>query len=194
MDQAKETQDLYADSKKPNEVGLRRQSATSDLNKIYETIGQPEPAGILELGPGMGAVTEALRQRFPASRIVAIDRDPDEGIKKAALGNNAKLIVQDIATLNAEGLKMIIKEEDIDQIIALRTSPQVAAHILSLLQQEEIPVPFVFSLIDNSFNPNALDDQIIRHKIYPKVTTGELKKIPLVESRAFNEIAYVFGA
>jgi trans-aconitate methyltransferase len=130
---------------------------------------------ILEIGPGRGGVSEALRERYPHASILGVDVDP-RAVNSLKHGLD-RLELTDVT----ETPGLIV---GVDLTIALRTPPNVV-EFLEYLKKSGHPGMVVVSQI----NEMAEEAVLIRRLRDP---SSGAKIVPLVEGRSFNEYGFVW--
>lgn len=79
----------------------------SIIARIVEAIAPAPQERILEIGPGLGALTDALMQKLPRLFAIEIDRDLAEGLRRRygdrLVLTEADVLTVDLAPLAAEG-------------------------------------------------------------------------------------------
>ncbi|WP_096203258.1 16S rRNA (adenine(1518)-N(6)/adenine(1519)-N(6))-dimethyltransferase RsmA [Bacillus sp. FJAT-45350] len=118
------------------------------LDKIVTSAGVTESTGAIEIGPGIGALTEQLAKR--AKKVVAYEIDQRLlPVLKDTLSpyDNVKIIHSDV--LKADVRKMIEEEfADIDEVRVVANLPYyVTTPILMKLLEEKLPIKAISVMI-----------------------------------------------
>lgn len=184
--------ETYRDHKQPNLLERRRREIGGQMAEIYRAVPDflvPQRAqlfrGIIEIGSGMGAVTEELNRLFPNSPVTAIDNDFDPAIAEAAKRNGAGFIEQDATEISEEAWTKLIEANDVDQIVAMRTSGEVVTQMIATLRKIGFKGMFIFSLLGSH---GQLDDATIADINRKK----EGIRVPLREDHFYTETAYAY--
>lgn len=141
---------------------------------------------LVEVGPGSGATTVAIKNIFPLANITALDRDDRSQASLVGQGLVEKLLVVDLFNLDDEQGREIFQSAEI--AVALRTSVQLGVYLMKKLQEWGFKGQFVFSWIDKTDEVRFPEDvRLIRQLVLSSQITNQY----LVEGRAFNEEADV---
>lgn len=118
------------------------------LNKIVETAHVTQDTGVIEIGPGFGALTERLAQQ--AQKVVAYEIDErllpilDETL---AQYDNVTVIHQDVLKANLHDMIETEFSADQDVIVVANLPYYVTTPILMKLLEEHLPIRSIVCMI-----------------------------------------------
>lgn len=118
------------------------------LNKIVETAHVTQDTGVIEIGPGFGALTERLAQQ--AQKVVAYEIDErllpilDETL---AQYDNVTVIHQDVLKANLHDMIETEFSDDQDVIVVANLPYYVTTPILMKLFEEHLPIRSIVCMI-----------------------------------------------
>ncbi len=94
---------------------------TNIVNKIVETASIDKKVGVLEIGPGIGAMTEVLALKAKKVLCFEIDKDMVEILTNEIKSENVQIINQDFLTVNIEDSLNYF--DDVEKIVVVSNLP-----------------------------------------------------------------------
>ena len=161
----------------PNHLKSRTGQVLRQLGMI-ENFRSRNFQSILQIGPGVGAETVALKQLFLGVNILAFDRDPRAA--EASMRNLVEFQQIDLLTVEADQFSQIMMTRKIDLVLALRTSPAVIKYLLDNVKRGMI----VGSLISGADPAESLD-------LYHQITARGGRSVLLEQERGSIEFALI---
>lgn len=130
-------------------------SPSSRINEALLHLKQLDPLtlaphqGLLQIGSGNGHETQALRQLYPLSPLLAIDADPRSEVRNAASNNNAAFLHGDITQFAADELDQLIQGGHVKQIVGMRIPAEVVLYLMQTLPHTSFDGKLLVSIVDH---------------------------------------------
>ncbi|AUF83198.1 16S rRNA (adenine(1518)-N(6)/adenine(1519)-N(6))-dimethyltransferase RsmA [Mesoplasma syrphidae] len=167
------------------------------INKIIATLGNNQDQLIIEIGPGTGALTKKLVEKFSKVIAIEIDSDMEPILKNKIQNDNFIFFLSDVLEVDFEEL-----------IKSYRTSPQQKVSIISnmpyyitseilfktfklhsylekavFMMQKEVAVRVCANKGENNYNNLSIAAEFFADKKYEfTVSKGMFRPIPKVDS------------
>ncbi|AGR41676.1 16S rRNA (adenine(1518)-N(6)/adenine(1519)-N(6))-dimethyltransferase RsmA [Spiroplasma taiwanense] len=164
------------------------------IKKIISTLGEEYEHLIIEIGPGKGALTEELCNKFSKVIAIEIDRDMEKILKSKILNSNFELIISDVLELDLEKL---ILSNNIKNVSIISNTPYyiTSAIIFKTLNlskylnkavfmvQKEVAKRICAKVNENNYNNLSIAVQLYATPKYEFTVSRNLfKPIPNVDS------------
>lgn len=91
------------------------------INKIISLLGDEKDHLIIEIGPGKGALTTKLVEKFSKVIAIEIDKDMEISLKSAINSNNFELIIDDVLKIDLSDL--IKKQKKYKKVSLISNTP-----------------------------------------------------------------------
>ncbi|QHX37078.1 16S rRNA (adenine(1518)-N(6)/adenine(1519)-N(6))-dimethyltransferase RsmA [Spiroplasma sp. BIUS-1] len=174
------------------------------INRIIDILDQEEDHLIIEIGPGRGALTKELINRF--SKVIAIEIDPDmESILKSEIKSEKfELIIEDCLEVN---FKKLIEDNKFKKVSLISNTPyyitsEIIFRTLNVskfldkaifMVQKEVAQRICAKANENNYNNLSVAAQLYSDIKYEfTVNKNMFKPIPKVDSAiislTFNEV------
>lgn len=162
--------DLYTDYYGPTEI--RRRQAAKDFRLL---LGNHTVTGILELGPGNGETTQALRETHPYVPIAVMDRDSQSlaAATQSVIAN--EIIDGDAWNISPEFIDSL---NGVNTIVAMRMPGELILHVLNVLKQSQFQGRFVSSVLALNYEHDALRQLAHQPQVQKVILREEPHQVP----------------
>jgi len=164
------------------------------ITKIVDLLGHERNSLVIEIGPGTGALTKKLVERFDQVVAIEIDQEMEPILKQKIQAKNFDLIIEDALTIDLE--KLIKKYQYKDVYLISNMPYYITSEILfktfkisSLLKkavfmmQKEVALRVCANVNDSDYNNLSIATEFYAKRTYEfTVHKGMFHPIPKVDS------------